>query len=90
MQPILSTIFDISSFKLYRGLYSPVYIGPGRNPEYRFSRDQLKLTTKKTTTTFDLCLTVCQDFFHSIINEPRLEKNGFMHMRKQRRRSAVR
>ena len=54
MLPILSTIFDISSFKPFSvpvpggggggggGLYSPVYIGPGCNPEYRFSSDQLK------------------------------------------------
>ena len=52
MQPILSTIFDNSSFKPSSvavlgageggGLYSPVYIGPGCDLEYSFSRDQLK------------------------------------------------
>ena len=51
MQPILSTIFNISGLKQSSvavpgggggGLYSPVYIGPGCKPEYRFSRDQLK------------------------------------------------
>ena len=53
MLRILSTIFNILSLKPSSvaapgvgegggGAVQPCYIGPGCNPEYRFSRDQLK------------------------------------------------
>ena len=71
MQPILSTIFDISSFKAFSvavpgGCIALFISDPVATQNTGFLVTSSSKLRKKT---FDLCLNVRQDFFHSIINK---------------------
>ena len=92
MQPILTAIFYNSSFKQSSvsvpggeggeggggGGCTALFISDPvatQNTGFLMTSSS-KIRKKKTKTIFDLCFTVCQDFFHSIINKVRQkEKN---------------
>ena len=76
MQPILSTIFDISNVKPFSvavpGACTALFISdPVATQNTGFlvtSSSKLRKKQTKKKTTFDLCFTVRQDFFHLFIN----------------------
>ena len=79
MQPILRTIFDISSFKPSSVAVPGGGGGGGGSCTVLFILDPVATqntgflvtssSKQRKKKTFDLCLTVCQDFFHSIIDK---------------------
>ena len=100
--PLLNPKFQASSHPL--GRYRPVCVGPVKKPHCLFSHEAAHFTTDAFDSVKNVWKVPTERFFNfkynQILavsrqkektnnNEPHHEKTGFLHMRKQRRRSAV-